>query len=119
LIENDTLDIFGIDFNNQFKIVAEDTNIFNIWNLEFNFLNNLKKDENNFQITFDSETSLLYLNNYESVNNIRIYNIKGNLLFETKPSSNIQDLRILNSGQYIISFYLKNNKIINKKILKI
>lgn len=118
LIELDTLDITGIDFNNQFKIVAEDTSIANNWDIEFSILNNFQ-DKKNLDIIFDPISKILYLNDYLLVKSIKIYNIDGILLFETKPSSNIQDLSNLKNGVYIITFNLNSNNIISKKIIQI
>ena len=113
----DTLDISGIDFNNQFKIVAEDSTVYNNWQIEFSTTNNLSEN-NNLNIIFDPISISLYLFNYHLIKDMKIYNIKGNLLFETKPSSNIQNLNMLNKGIYILSFSLKNNqKTICKKII--
>lgn len=117
IINFDTLDISGIDFNNQFRIVAEDTTIFNNWQIEFSSINSIS-EENNLNITYDPISSTLNLYNFNLISDMRIFDIKGRLLFETKPSCNIQNLSMLNSGVYIISFKLNNNNTLCKKIIK-
>lgn len=82
-------------------------------------LNSIISTQKNITVFPNPTNKLLNINYNDEIDEIRIYDYSGKLMFEKKSfSSPYVDLSFLSYGTYLIDFYYKNVKIGNKKIIK-
>lgn len=79
-----------------------------------------KANEETIRIYFNNAENKLIVNHSESISNVRIYSITGQLLI-IKEVNNTQiefDSSVLNRGIYIVSVLDAKNKVFSKKLVK-
>lgn len=100
-----------------YTIFSENDTIYNDWNIILQTAPVHINNQNNFRITFNTETNYLNFSDVLKVEQYFIFDMYGRKIFDVYPTNNEQDFNHLTKGIYIVSVKLKDGRIYNKKVL--